>query len=114
HQVNPIHGGGMKEATIAGRIAAEVISKCIKKGDVSAKALSEYNKIWWKERGHKLKKVEKLREVVEKLSDSDFNMISESLTSETAIGLSRGEKMKSLAKILMKKPSLLKLARHLI
>ncbi|UCD02952.1 MAG: NAD(P)/FAD-dependent oxidoreductase, partial [Candidatus Aenigmatarchaeota archaeon] len=30
HQVNPIHGGGMKEATIAGKIAAEVISKCIK------------------------------------------------------------------------------------
>ncbi|MCD6496007.1 MAG: NAD(P)/FAD-dependent oxidoreductase [Candidatus Aenigmarchaeota archaeon] len=114
HQVNPIHGGGMKEATIAGEMAAKVIAKAIEKGDVSASVLSEYNEMWWKERGSKLKKVEKLREVVEKLSDSDFNMISESLTSDVAIGLTRGGKMYSLAKILMKNPRLVKLARHLI
>ena len=63
HQVNPIHGGGIKEATLAGRMAADVISKCIKNDDVSAEALSEYNRIWWKERGESLKRVEKLRTV---------------------------------------------------
>ncbi len=114
HQVNPIHGGGLKEATLAGEIAASVIDKAIKKNDVSEKVLSEYSKIWWKERGSKLKKVEKLRQVMEKLSDDDFNMVSESLTGDVAIGLTRGGKMLSLAKILMKKPALVKLARHLI
>jgi flavin-dependent dehydrogenase len=104
----------MKEATMAGAMAAKVISKAIKNGDVSAKALSEYNKIWWKERGEKLRKVEKIRHVVEKLSDDDFNMISESITGEVAIGLTRGSKTLSLAKILMKNPKLIKLARHLI
>lgn len=114
HQVNPLHGGGMKEATIAGGMAARVISKAIKNGDVSKKVLSEYNKIWWKERGNDLKKVEKVRLVTEKLSDDDLNMISETITGDIAIGLTRGGKMMSLAKILMKKPGLIKLARHLL
>ncbi len=114
HQVNPIHGGGMKEATIAGEMAAKVIDRAIKDNDLSAKKLSEYNRLWWKERGNKLKKVEKLRQVVEKLSDDDFNMLCGSLTSDIAIGLTRGGKMLSLAKILMKKPKLVKLARHLL
>jgi len=114
HQVNPIHGGGMKEATIAGEMAGKVIAKAIEKGDVSAAALSEYNRIWWHERGGKLQRVERLRQVVEKLSDDDFNMISESLTSDVTIDISRGKGMLSLAKILMKKPSLVKLAKHLL
>lgn len=114
HQVNPIHGGGMKEATIAGKIAAEVIVSCIAKGDVSQKALSEYNKRWWSERGRKLKNVEKLREVVEKLSDDDLNMLADSLKGEDLIELCRGNKLAALAKILMRKPKLIALARHLI
>ncbi len=114
HQVNPIHGGGMKEATMAGEMAARVIEKAIERNDLSAKALSEYNRIWWKERGNSLKKVEKLRQVMEKLTDGDFNMISESLTSDVAVGVTRGGKMLSLAKILMKNPRLIKLARHLL
>ncbi len=114
HQVNPIHGGGMKEATIAGGIAANIISKGIKDGDVSKEALSEYNKIWWKERGKQLKKVERLRHVVEKLSDKDFNMLAHALTSDIIIGLTRGSKMGTLAKILMRNPRLIGLARHLL
>ncbi len=114
HQVNPIHGGGMKEGTIAGRIAADVINRCIRKGDVSKEALSEYNRIWWEERGRKLKKVEKLRETVERLSDQDLNMLADSLTGEMLIELSRGNKLRALAKILMKRPSLVRLARHLL
>jgi len=113
HQVNPIHGGGLKEATIAGRIAANVISKCIRSGDVSAKALSEYNRIWWSERGKKLKMVQKLREVMEKLSDGDLNMLARELDGDMLIEFTRGNKMATLAKVLMKKPKLIKLARHL-
>jgi digeranylgeranylglycerophospholipid reductase len=114
HQVNPIHGGGMKEGTIAGRLAADVIARCLRSGDVSKKALSEYNRLWWKERGRKLKKVERLREVVEKLTDDDLNMLADSLTGEMLIELSRGNKLAGLARMMMRKPSLVRLARHLL
>ena len=114
HQVNPIHGGGLKEATIAGQIAGEVIAKAVKKGDVSEDSLSEYNKIWWKERGRALEKVQKLREVVEKLSDDDLNMLAETLTGDDLIEFSRGNKLFNLGKILLKNPKLITLAKKLI
>lgn len=114
HQVNPIHGGGMEEAAIAGKIAGEVIADCIKKGDVSQKALSKYNDIWWKERGIHLKKVEKLRQVVEKLSDEDFNMLADALSGEDLVEFTRGSGLGKLAKILMKKPKLIALAKYLL
>jgi digeranylgeranylglycerophospholipid reductase len=114
HQVNPIHGGGLKEATIAGEIAAKVISKCIKNGDVSKRALSEYNRIWWSQRGKKLRMVEKLRHVTEKLTDDDLNMLVKELTGDILSELTRGNKFSALAKVLMKKPKLIVLARHLL
>ena len=58
--------------------------------------------------------MQKLREVVEKLSDDDLNMLAEVLTGDVLVELSRGNKMSALAKVLMKKPQLIKLARHLI
>jgi len=114
HHVNPIHGGGIKEAVISGRLAAEVISDALKKNDVSQKALSKFNSLWWEERGNKMKKIEKLREVVEKLSDNDLNDLADALKPEDLIDFSRGSKLSVLAKVLMRKPRLLGLARHLI
>ena len=114
HQVNPIHGGGMKEATVAGKIAADVIERGIKKNDVSQETLSEYNKLWWAERGKDLLKVQKLREVVEKLSDNDYNTLAESLKGDELIELARGRKLSVLANILMKNPKLITLAKHLL
>ncbi|MBU5575260.1 MAG: NAD(P)/FAD-dependent oxidoreductase [Candidatus Aenigmarchaeota archaeon] len=114
HQVNPIHGGGMKEATIAGKIAADVIVEAIKKNNVSKEVLDKYNKIWWKERGNELLKVQKLREVFEKLSDEDLNMLAEVLTGDDLIAFSRGSKLGTLAKILIKNPKIAFLAKHLI
>ncbi len=114
HQVNPIHGGGMKEAAIAGSMAGEVIVECIRKKDVSASALAKYNDIWWKERGEHLKKVEKLRQVVEKLSDEDFNMLADALSGDDLVQFTHGSGLGKLAKILMKKPKLIALAKHLL
>lgn len=114
HQVNPIHGGGMKEATIAGSMGGEVIFEAIEKGDVSKKQLSKYNKRWWKERGKNLRKVEKLREVVEKLSDEDFNNLAENLEGEDLVEFSRGNKLFKIGKLLIKKPRLLSLGKKLI
>ncbi|UCG95091.1 MAG: NAD(P)/FAD-dependent oxidoreductase [archaeon] len=113
HQVNPIHGGGLKEASMAGKIAGEIIIRAVKNGDVSKKALSEYNQVWWKERGHALERVQKLREVVEKLNDDELNMLAENLSGKEIIEFTRGKKLLNLGKLLIKKPRLMKLAKKL-
>jgi len=114
HQVNPIHGGGMFEAQFAAKIAAEVIDESLQKGDTSNRQLDKYNREWWKQRGNHLRKVEKLREVVEKLSDDDFNFLAEELRGDLLVDFTRGKGLAALAKILLKKPGLVKLARALL
>jgi digeranylgeranylglycerophospholipid reductase len=114
NHVNPIHGGGIKEAVISGQMAAAVIAECLKKNDVSKKALSKYNDEWWEERGNHLKRVEKLRETLEKLSDHDLNDLVDALKPEDIIEFARGAKLSVLAKVLMRKPRLVSIARHLL
>jgi digeranylgeranylglycerophospholipid reductase len=114
HQVNPIHGGGIGESFVAGRIAAEVATRAIKKGDTSKNSLSEYNRLWWKERGEKLQKLVKLREVTESLSDEELDWLAEYLQGEDLIELARSSGFKKLAFLLMKKPRLIKLAKKLL
>jgi len=114
HHVNPIHGGGIKEAIISGQIAADITIKALKKKDYSKKVLSEFNGAWWKERGEHLLKVEKIREIMENLSDDDFNMLADAFKPEDIIEFTRGAKLQIFAKALMKNPKLVTLARHLI
>lgn len=101
HQVNPIHGGGMPEAMTAGQIAADVIKKAFDKNDFSTNVLNEYNERWWKERGETLRKVEKIREVVEKLSDEQLNNLADVLQGENLVEFVHGNYLK-LVKILLK------------
>ncbi len=114
NHVNPIHGGGIKEAVISGQMAADVVGECLKKNDVSKKALSKYNDVWWEERGNHLKRVEKLRETLEKLSDQDLNDLVDALKPEDIIEFARGAKLSVLAKVLMRKPRLIAVAKHLL
>jgi digeranylgeranylglycerophospholipid reductase len=116
HHVNPIHGGGIPEAYMAGRLAAETAAEAVKKNDFSKKFLKRYDKIWQEERGSKLKKILKLREVMESLSDDDLNWLAEYITPEDLVDFSRGEgsSFMKLAKLLMKKPKLLKLVNKLL
>ncbi|MBN1358247.1 NAD(P)/FAD-dependent oxidoreductase [Candidatus Bathyarchaeota archaeon] len=114
NHVNAIHGGGIKEAVLSGQMAADTIAECLKKKDVSKSALSAFNNRWWKERGKYLRKVEKLRETLEKLSDPDLNDLVDALKPEDIIEFSRGAKLSILAKVLMRKPKLVSIARHLL
>jgi digeranylgeranylglycerophospholipid reductase len=114
NHVNPIHGGGIKEAIISGQMAADTIAECLKKDDVSKKALSKYNEDWWEQRGNHLKRVEKLRETMEKLSDQDLNDLVDALKPEDIIEFARGAKLSVLAKVLMRKPRLVAISRHLL
>jgi len=108
HQVNPIHGGGMKEAQLAARIAADVIKRCFEKSDFSKKALELYNRIWWEERGKELEKVLKVRMVLEKLEDEDLDYLAENLSGDDLVNFAHGKGLGKLAKLLLKRPRLAK------
>jgi digeranylgeranylglycerophospholipid reductase len=114
HQVNPIHGGGISEAFVGGRMAGEVAAEARQAGDYSEAFLSRYNERWWKERGDMLSKVLKLRLVVENLSDDDLNFLAENLKGEDLIEFSKARGFKLLAKLLMKRPGLIAQARKLL
>ncbi|MBI5347175.1 MAG: NAD(P)/FAD-dependent oxidoreductase [Candidatus Aenigmarchaeota archaeon] len=102
NQVNPLHGGGIAESITAGIIAGNVIKKAHDKRDFTARILSEYNNIWWKERGNSLKKVEKVREMFEKMSDEKMNRLADVLQGEDLYDLAHGKNIIKLAKILVK------------
>lgn len=114
HQVNAIHGGGIGEAMKAGQIAGEVAAKAIKTSDCSAEALKEYSVRWYEERGDKLTKIVKLRTVVEELKDKEFDYLADQLSGEDIIGLAGAKGYAKFAKMLAKKPSLLRFVPRLV
>ena len=114
HQANPIHGGGIGEAFVGGKIAGEVAAEAIAAGDTSKAFLYEYNKRWWSERGDMLIQVFKLREVVESLNNEQLDWLCEELQGENLSEFSKARKFKLLAKILIKRPALIRLAGKLM
>lgn len=114
NQVNPIHGGGIREGIKAGKIASRILSRALDEGDTTKRNLQEYNEIWWKERGKKLKKVEKLREVLEDLDDEDLNYLAKKLEGDDLMAFSRGERLSKLGKMLLRRPKMVKSARKLV
>ncbi len=114
HQVNAIHGGGVFEASFAGQLAGRVAAEAIERGDVSEAALMRYEREWRSARGEILHRIYKLRRAVEQLSDEDLNYLAERLTGEDVVAFANGERLAKLAKILMKRPHLIKAAKELM
>jgi len=73
HQVNPISGGGITTAMLAGKIAGRVAGDAIVADDVSDKRLAEYAGEWQKKQGKTHERFHKIKQAVYKLSDDDFN-----------------------------------------
>ena len=61
-QVDPLTGGGIANAMIAGRLAAEVAAEAIAAGNVSAQALAVYEERWMAARGRKMARSYRLKE----------------------------------------------------
>ncbi len=114
HQVNAIHGGGVFEASFAGQLAGRVAAEAIERGDVSEAVLMKYDREWRAARGEILHRIYKLRRAIEQLSDQDLNYLAEQLTGEDVVAFANGERLGKLAKILMKRPHLIKAAKELM
>jgi digeranylgeranylglycerophospholipid reductase len=61
-QVDPLTGGGIANAMMAGRLAAEVAAQAIAAGDTSAQALALYEERWMAIRGRKMARNYRLKE----------------------------------------------------
>jgi len=61
-QVDPLTGGGIANAMLAGRLAAEVATQAVAAGDTSAEALAQYEKRWMAGRGRKMARNHRLKE----------------------------------------------------
>ena len=72
-QTNPMTGGGILYAMVAGRIAGAIAAEAVKAGDVSEKALSAYPKAWQKAEGQNNERFYRIKTVVNSLTDDDLN-----------------------------------------
>ncbi|ODS40303.1 hypothetical protein BEH94_00320 [Candidatus Altiarchaeales archaeon WOR_SM1_SCG] len=111
--VNPIHGGGIDIAMNSAKIAAGVAAEALKEGDLSKEKLYGYEKTWRETTGVKMQKLLRLRMVLEKLTDNDFELLADVLSGEDIVKLTVG-KFKFLLKLLSKNPRTLLLLRKFI
>ena len=81
HQANPVSGGGITNAMIAGRIAGRVAAEAVRAGDVSAKKLSAYAKEWRKAEGKTNERFYRIKKAVDRFTDEDSNKTARMLLS---------------------------------
>ncbi len=55
-QADPLTGGGIANAMVAGRLAAEVAAEAVEAGDTSTGFLKEYERRWREARGRKMER----------------------------------------------------------
>lgn len=101
-QVNPIHGGGLREGMMAGDIAADVIKEALDEDRFDKEFLKKYEDRWWEERGNRLKKVVKLRQALEDIDNEDLNVLAKELSGEDIVDFSKGKNLTKLGKIALK------------
>ncbi|MBN2488143.1 MAG: NAD(P)/FAD-dependent oxidoreductase [Methanosarcinaceae archaeon] len=78
-QSDPITGGGIINSMDAGKIAGEVAAKAIAAGDVSTKALNDYEKRWRATIGREIDSSLMVKNTFVKFTDEDLNSLAYSL-----------------------------------
>lgn len=88
-QVDPLNGGGIKNAVLCGRIAGDIAAEAIQKGDTSSKYLKRYEDLWKLAIGNDLEKSLKYKKIFESLKDDDFNILAEFLEKKDLKSISK-------------------------
>jgi digeranylgeranylglycerophospholipid reductase len=78
-QSDPLTGGGILNALDAGVIAGEVAVRCVGEGDVSERALMEYERRWRETIGVSLSRSLVVKEKLITLTDEEFNTLARSI-----------------------------------
>ncbi len=97
-QVNPVTGGGIKQAMVAGKIAGEVAAEAVKTNNLSADFLKKYAKEWERVLGSKHRFMYKIKEKVLHAPDERLNKIAALCRSVPQEQLSLTEMFKQVIK----------------
>jgi digeranylgeranylglycerophospholipid reductase len=111
HQADPLTAGGINLGMIAADLAVQVGAPAVRRGDVSAKSLREYESAWRERFGRQHTALYRIRKALTSMSEESVNALI-----ETAAGLPLAEMSPGqvLLAILKSHPSLLLEARALI
>jgi digeranylgeranylglycerophospholipid reductase len=77
HQINPMSGGGIVTAMLAGKIAGRVAAQAIAQDDVSSKRLAQYANEWHEAQGKNHERLYKIKQAVYKFTDDELNRTAE-------------------------------------
>ena len=110
-QTDPLTGGGIMHALIAGKIAGEVIGEAVEKEDFSREMLSKYEKLWKEKLGHKLHRNYVMKEVASTFDDKTFDKLADSVKDLKFDEFSTRGLVKALV---LKHPTLLMKLRPLV
>ncbi|MFA6048489.1 MAG: NAD(P)/FAD-dependent oxidoreductase [Candidatus Micrarchaeia archaeon] len=120
HQVDPVHGGGIGLAIEAGYLAGTTAAQAFEKHDYSRSSLAPYEEKWWGVQGPKLEKRLKIRFLLEKLSDDDFNAVLGAMDSESLDKILEGKFAEVIkqagrfGKLFLTRPHLIGMFKNLI
>lgn len=109
-QVEPFTGGGIHITTHCGRVAGEIAAKAIEKENCSANFLKTYEKRWKNEIGKDLKDSLKYREILDKLSDEEINILAKFLKKQDLESISK----MSMLGFVKEYPQFLKLLKDIL
>lgn len=113
--VIPLTGAGIHSAVAAGLLAGEVAALSSSEGNCSNERLQEFNKRYNEDWGIRIKKSLKVTRIIEKLNDSELNLLQEVLKADDILDLANGFDIKKVAKKLVKHPIFaVKLAKALL
>ncbi|KDE54910.1 NAD(P)/FAD-dependent oxidoreductase [Methanoculleus sp. MH98A] len=103
--VDPITGGGIGNAMLTGRLAAQVASECIAAGNCSKEALMPYDAGWRTSRmGTILERNYKVKEYFVTLDDAKLNTLAESIAN---ISLKEFSVLALIKELITRNPKLL-------
>jgi len=79
HQINPMTGGGIVTAMLAGKIAGRVAADAIARDDVSSQNLEPYPQEWHEAQGKNHERMYKIKQAVYKFTDDELNRTAEAV-----------------------------------
>ncbi len=104
HQVNPLTGGGIVNALIAGRLAGEIAGQAVQENDCSAVRLREYEKTWHQTEGARLARAFRLKQAMFSLNDDRLNLLADTVLN---LPFEKRTIINIFKHALLKKPSLI-------
>ncbi|NLP12475.1 NAD(P)/FAD-dependent oxidoreductase [bacterium] len=104
HQVNPLTGGGIVNALIAGRLAGKIAGQAVQENDCSAERLREYEKTWQQTEGVRQARAFRLKQAMFSLDDDRLNLLADTVLN---LPFEKRTIINIFKHALLKKPSLI-------